>query len=348
MKENMKEETEQMNNLIASYLSGEIDHEGRRQLEEWVARSEEHQRHFEETRNIWQLLHPAFDVEPGSATKALKDVWGKMETKERFTLRLYRKWSRVASILLLPLLGILIYMFTLLDPLPYQEIACQEVTAPYGTKVNVRLPDGSYVCLNSGGKIKYPVEFKAGERNVYLDGEAYFEVHSDKKNPFVVHTRMLDVRATGTAFNVEGYASDTIGAVTMVKGIIEVVLNQKQESLNLQPGQRMGYNTQSLRYQVEEVDTYKWCAWKDGKLIFRDEPLKDVFRKIGHIYNTDIVVKDEELARHLYRATFQKESLNEILRLMKLTIPMTYVEKNSTVGPDGTFSRRYIEVTRSK
>lgn len=344
----MKETTENIDNLIASYLSGEIDKEGYSRLEKWILEDTEHQRYFEETRNMWEVLHPVFSVEDISVKKALKNVWDKVGTKERLTLRFYRYWSKIAAILLLPVAGAFIYFLATSNPILYNEIAYQEVAAPYGTKININLPDGSYVCLNSGGKIKYPVEFKAGERNVYLDGEAYFEVRSDKKNPFVVHTEMLDVKATGTAFNVEGYACDTVGAVTMVKGVIEVILDKKQESLNLKPGQRINYNTKSLDYKVEEVDTYKWCAWKDGKLIFRDEPLEDVFRKIGQIYNTDIIVRDKELAHHVYRATFQKESLNEILRLMKLTIPMTYIEKNNKAATNGTFSRRYIEVIRSK
>ena len=169
----------------------------------------------------------------------------------------------------------------------------------------MNLPDGSIVWLNSGGELKYPTKFKAGERSVYLNGEAFFEVHSDKKNPFIVYTEDMEVKATGTAFNVEGYSNDTINAVTMVNGVVEVELDRSKERLNLKPGQRINYNTKRQNYRVEEVDTYKWCAWKDGKLIFRDEPLDDVFRKIGQVYNADIVVMDKDLAKHMYRATFQ-------------------------------------------
>ena len=133
----------------------------------------------------------------------------------------------------------------------------------------MNLPDGSIVWLNSGGELKYPTKFKAGERSVYLNGEAFFEVRSDKKNPFIVYTEDMEVKATGTAFNVEGYSNDTINAVTMVNGVVEVELDRSKERLNLKPGQRINYNTKRQNYRVEEVDTYKWCAWKDGKLIFR-------------------------------------------------------------------------------
>ena len=133
----------------------------------------------------------------------------------------------------------------------------------------------------------------------------------------------------------------------MVNGVVEVELDRSKERLNLKPGQRINYNTKRQNYRVEEVDTYKWCAWKDGKLIFRDEPLDDVFRKIGQVYNADIVVMDKDLAKHMYRATFQGETLDEILRLMKLTVPMKYIEKTSEKAmPNGVYSKRYIEVVR--
>ena len=76
-----------------------------------------------------------------------------------------------------------------------------------------------------------------------MNGEAFFEVRSDKKNPFIVYTEDMEVKATGTAFNVEGYSNDTINAVTMVNGVVEVKLDRSKERLNLKPGQRINYNT---------------------------------------------------------------------------------------------------------
>ena len=103
----------------------------------------------------------------------------------------------------------------------------------------MNLPDGSIVWLNSGGELKYPTKFKAGEYSVA--GEAFFvspalqqfffgmfRSRSDKKNPFIVYTEDMEVKATGTAFNVEGYSNDTINAVTMVNGVVEVELDRRK------------------------------------------------------------------------------------------------------------------------
>ena len=98
---------------------------------------------------------------------------------------------------------------------------------------------------------------------------------------------------------------------------------------------------------LETIIDNKFNKYKDGKLIFRDQPLDDVFRKIGQVYNADIVVMDKDLAKHMYRATFQGETLDEILRLMKLTVPMKYIENTSEKAmPNGVYSKRYIEVVR--
>lgn len=334
--------------LITRFLSGNLSAEEKQQLEQWVAESRDNYCHFQKMKNLWEVAHPLFDVRSISTIRALNRTKQRIGLREKSVIRLYRTWSKIAAILFIPVLLGLVYMvadrWSLKD---YSKISYQQVKAPYGTHIQMNLPDGSIVWLNSGGELKYPTKFRPGERSVYLNGEAFFEVCSDKENPFIVHTEDMVVKATGTAFNVEGYSNDTIEAVTMVNGIVEVALDRSKETLNLKPGQRINYNTKRQDYSVEEVDAYKWCAWKDGKLIFRDEPLGDVFRKIGQVYNADIVVMDKELAKHIYRATFQGESLDEILRLMKLTVPMKYIEKTSKgVTPNGVYSKRYIEVVR--
>ncbi len=334
--------------LITRFLSGNLNPVEKQKLENWISENRDNYSHFQKMKNLWEVTHPSFELRSASTAKALDRVKQKLGLREKPIIRIYRSWSKIAAVLLLPVLFGLIYMIAdKLSLQDYSKISYQQVTAPYGTRIQMNLPDGSIVWLNSGGELKYPTEFKPGERSVYLNGEAFFEVCSDKKNPFIVHTEDMEVKATGTAFNVEGYSNDTINAVTMVNGIVEVALDRRKEKLNLKPGQRINYNTKRQHYLVEEVDTYKWCAWKDGKLIFRDEPLADVFRKIGQVYNADIVVMDKELAKHMYRATFQGETLDEILRLIKLTVPMKYIEKTTEdIMPNGVYSKRYIEVVR--
>lgn len=232
----MELSNENIDRLIVRYLSGNLESQDKRVLEMWISKNQDNYDYFLKMKNLWEVTHPAFDVRSISTTKALSRIKLKMGLREKRVIRIYRYWSRVAAVLIIPILFALIYMvadrFVEQD---YSKISYQKISAPYGTRIQMNLPDGSIVWLNSGGELKYPTKFKAGERSVYLNGEAFFEVRSDKKNPFIVYTEDMEVKATGTAFNVEGYSNDTINAVTMVNGVVEVELDRSKERLNLKP-----------------------------------------------------------------------------------------------------------------
>ena len=206
--------------------------------------------------------------------------------------------------------------------------------------------DGTRVHLNYHTTLKYPPHFTSNSRTVYLDGEAYFEVESDKEHPFIVKTKQLTVEATGTAFNVNAYAPDHVAAVTLVKGKVAVTLDQKK-TISLSPGEKIDYNLATSLYNVNKTNTYKWCSWKDGILIFRDDPLEYVFKRLGQTYNVEFILKDAELGKYSYKATFEGESLNEILRLLEMSAPIRCKEVSNRNTNNEKFEKQRIEVSRT-
>ena len=252
-------------------------------------------------------------------------------------------WQQVAAILLLPLLILSAYLYFK----PASQIAetYQELFTPYGTWSVVNLPDGSKVWLNAGSSLKYPTQFNDKQRVVSMQGEAYFEVESDKEHPFIVKTKQLTVEATGTAFNVNAYAPDHVAAVTLVKGKVAVTLDQKK-TISLSPGEKIDYNLATSLYNVNKTNTYKWCSWKDGILIFRDDPLEYVFKRLGQTYNVEFILKDAELGKYSYKATFEGESLNEILRLLEMSAPIRCKEVSNRNTNNEKFEKQRIEVSR--
>ena len=252
-------------------------------------------------------------------------------------------WQQVAAILLLPLLILSAYLYFK----PASQIAetYQELFTPYGTWSVVNLPDGSKVWLNAGSSLKYPTQFNDKQRVVSMQGEACFEVESDKKHPFIVKTKQLTVEATGTAFNVNAYAPDHVAAVTLVKGKVAVTLDQKK-TISLSPGEKIDYNLATSLYNVNKTNTYKWCSWKDGILIFRDDPLEYVFKRLGQTYNVEFILKDAELGKYSYKATFEGESLNEILRLLEMSAPIRCKEVSNRNTNNEKFEKQRIEVSR--
>ena len=221
-----------------------------------------------------------------------------------------------------------------------------KVEIPRGGEYALVLSDGTKVHLNSMSSLRFPVAFTTGKREVELQGEAYFEVESDKKHPFIVKTKELTVEATGTAFNVNAYTSDNVTAVTLVKGKVAVTLDKKK-TISLSPGEKIDYNLATSLYNVNKTNTYKWCSWKDGILIFRDDPLEYVFKRLGQTYNVEFILKDAELGKYSYKATFEGESLNEILRLLEMSAPIRCKEVSNRNTNNEKFEKQRIEVSRT-
>lgn len=339
---------DQIQPIITAYLSGKATAEERRELEEWVRQSPDNNRSFQEVRNIWQVMHPAFNPSEINVYEAEKNILANIATTKRHitrTLLLY--WQRVAAILIIPLLLICTYLYLGNDSSLYDVVEYQEVKSPHGTFSEVHLPDGTNVWLNGGSSLKYPLAFRKGERNVFLNGEGYFEVHSDKENPFIVKTDQITLRATGTAFNIEAYNSDSVTAVTMVNGKIDVAFGTSSP-VAMTPGERASFNSLTRQCVINKTDPYKWYAWKDGLMIFRDDPLSYVFKRLGQTFNVNIDLKDPSLANAPYRATFEYESLDEILRLLEMSAPLHFKQHKRMKDKNNAYEKQTIEVYKGK
>ncbi len=336
----------QIDEQIVKLLSGEISPEEKAALTVWMNENVENRKYFQQMENIWQTAHPAFNPAEIDVEEAHAKLIRKMQSQSAKRIPFIVWWQRMAAILIIPVIllaGIQYYQ----DSLKKSTVAYQEILSPLGMKSKITLPDGSLVWLNSGSKLKYPVEFISDKREIQLSGEAFFKVHSDKKHPFVVSTKNLQVIATGTAFNVESYCSDTISAVTLLEGKLDVKIGDKT-SQKIIPNQRLLFNYHTNKFAVSKTDAKYWCVWKDGILAFRNEPLENVFKRIGRTYNVDIIVKDKMVGQQLYRATFEGESLDEILRLLKISAPIKYKRFGRELNVNNQFNKERIEVYKSK
>ncbi|MDP4240148.1 MAG: DUF4974 domain-containing protein [Bacteroidota bacterium] len=339
------QENRPIEELIVKLFSENITPDEKTTLTAWMNENGEHRIYLAQLKNIWDASHPAFTPDEIDLIDAEAKVMEKIRDRKWIQAPVLVWWQRVAAILILPvmiLMGYLLYN----QPSHTAFTAYQEITSPFGVSSKVDLPDGSTVWLNSGSKLKYPVVFASNERNVYLSGEAFFKVHSDKSHPFIVATDHVRVRATGTRFDVEAYSADTITAVTLVEGKVDVnMFGDKNEKL--QPNQRIVLNSISKNYNLTETDASHWGAWKDGILAFRDEPLEEVFKRLGRTFNVDITIKDKIVAHQLYRATFEGESFEEILRLLKMTAPIKYKKTIREKNSAGKYNKEKIEVYKA-
>lgn len=251
--------------------------------------------------------------------------------------------TRAAAILLLPVLSLLLYT-NLSDNGRYAgNLNDLEVEAPAGSRMNISLGDGTKVWLNHGSKLKYPYRFAGKNRKVFLTGEAYFVVAHNKEMPFIVETNRLEVKATGTEFNVSAYPEDEIVETTLVEG--KVILYEKNKNLEIKelfPNQCLKFNPEKKESSLESGNTEKYIAWKDGLLVFKNDPIADIAKKLAKWYNVDVEITNEKAKGYTCTATFTDETLAQVLELMTLPTPANFKLMPRERAPDGSFAKQKV------
>lgn len=331
-----------IDDLIVKLLGDSASQEEINALDTWVQESDENLAYFRQLKNLWN----AYEVLPDNTADLLPGMLKKVKPG-RSKLTLWQITQRVAAILFVPFLISTLWLSAGKNITKKKTtLAYHEVIAAFGSISVMELPDGSKVWLNSGSSLKYPEKFTTGNRRIFLTGEAYFEVQSDKESPFLVTTPFFTVKATGTRFNVLADKNFLISTVSLAEGRLEVQReNSDKEEMSmatLKPGQHFIYNTASAKSRVENGDTYKYFAWKDGKLLFRNDLISDVAQRISTQYNVDIEIEGERIKKYRFWATFEDEPISELLQLLKYSSPIDYREIKPEIRPDGTFTKRRI------
>jgi ferric-dicitrate binding protein FerR (iron transport regulator) len=260
--------------------------------------------------------------------------------------------SQAAAILFIPLLGVVFYMLSNsnFQMNKYTDLAVDslEIIAPIGSRTVVQLSDGTEVNLNYGSKIKYPRNF-GNTREITLSGEGFFDVAHNPDKPFIVKTGELNVKALGTKFNISAYPGDDIIETTLVEGkvvIEKTIQGRKNQSVGtMVPGQHVAYHLNSGKVTSINGSIDKYIAWKDGKLVFDNEPITEITEKLGRMFNVDFEVADNA-KDFSYTVTFFNDPLDLILDLMTETAPITYNVLPRKRQSDGTFSKQKIRIEK--
>lgn len=256
---------------------------------------------------------------------------------------------RGAAILFLPLLvytGI-IYMNKQQLETSYLQFAQSQseqtisVVAPIGTRTVVDLPDGSTVWLNSGSSLVYPAMFTDGQRKVKLDGEAFFDIEKNEK-PFLVENFGPTVKVYGTRFNVNAYADDEQVTVALEEGRISLDVNGQERFMK--SGQVSFYNRERNTLLVESQDIERFVCWREGKLIFRNATLDAISRVLQRQYHVDFQFENSSLGEYRYNATFQNESLEQILQLLEFSAPLKFKYTKGEMDENGLYTKGTVEI----
>jgi hypothetical protein len=217
-----------------------------------------------------------------------------------------------------------------------EKLVYNTLKIPYGKRFELQLSDGTIVHLNSGTTLKYPVKFIAGEnRQVFLDGEAFFDVTKDKTHPFVVNADNLNVRVLGTHFNVSNYPEDNLTDVVLVEGSVGLyTANEKfnaEKNTVLKPGFKGSFSKTDNQIRTKAVVTDVYTAWIKGGLTFREMTFKDISKKLERHYNVTIVNQNSKLSNEKFNASFGDEPIAKVLSYFNEIHGINYTLKNNEV-----------------
>lgn len=174
-----------------------------------------------------------------------------------------------------------------------------------GMEYQLTLADSTQIFLNAESTLKYPVMFQGKERLVEMEGEAYFRVAKNKKQPFIVKTGNLKLEVLGTSFNVRAYKDEEQIQITLENGLLEV------NGQRIHPGEQFCYNKQNQTTLLKKVDTKQYVAWQEGHFLFRNERLEDILRTLARWYRFDYRFDDEEVKNVRIGAYFQRYNTME-------------------------------------
>ena len=246
-----------------------------------------------------------------------------------FRFALLPRWVKTAAAAVLILLTVGNVVLYLSDRKP-AKAQYAEIGALRGQKASLTLPDGTRVTLNSESTLKYSTAYNQSERTVELVGEAFFEVAKNQKIPFMVKAGNLAVEAKGTAFNVKAYPDENYISTTLTEGIVEV--KTPEEMIAMRPNERVEYDKSGNKLKkLTLTDATGSIGWLHDELSFENATLEEVVASFSRIYNVDIRFASESIKEQRFTGKINNNSLLSVLRIISLTSPIRFEQKDSVV-----------------
>ncbi len=342
--------------LVVKVLQGEACAEEKQRLISWLGKDQENMNSFRQAESIWNALEirasgKEFNI--GEAFDRFKEkAQERIPARKRIQLRQSMEWFiRIAAVFII--VAGLFYMLSDRKGSKVPAFVC-EMVAPRGSKAQITLPDGTKVWLNAESKLKYSNEFNRNSRDVFLEGEGYFEVAKNRFRPFVVNTADIKIKALGTTFNVKSYPGEKTVETTLIEG--KVVLekftsdNKGLNLLTLKPNQKVIYYKdselkagnlidikrnpresvlpiKSAKARVilnDKVNPEHEIAWKNNRLYFEDESFQDLAVKLERRFGVNIHFMNNEIKQYPFSGRFDDIILEQILVALQFASPFYY------------------------
>lgn len=301
--------------ILQRYVEGNVSPEEIIAVVDWLDADESHVREF-------MALHKLNDISLLNQPDSKVDVQKKKKT---ITFRqIGYELAKIAAILILFWGGTKLYETTSVKE---NVIAYQTLYVPAGQRAELILPDSTHVWLNARSKLVYPISFGKDIRQVELNGESYFDVIHNEKQPFVVKTPQMDIQVLGTEFNVTAYSSSSDFEVALLRGCIE--LSSPRLSSNYRMKEKEHIRLQNNKLISKDISDYDYFRWKEGLICFNNESVATIIEKLKLYYDIDIEVYNQKFINSRYTGKFRtKDGIEQVLRVLQIEHKFTYTKNN--------------------
>lgn len=348
--------------ILIKYIEETATHDEKQKVEDWLSAEVENSKYLKKVKKIWSSVDELKDL----ASIDINKDWSLIEKRMAEKPKKYGVSSKVKSrivylgrIAAVFLLGAIIsgLFFYFRNEIPNNTSISQarfEFNVPEGQKSDLVLPDGTRVQVNAGSKLSFPNDFSETNREIWMEGEAFFEVKKDPSNPFFVHTSGINIKVMGTTFNVRAYADEQLIETTLVEG--KVLLNKESagqtsgNSIELEPNHKAIYLknkdakiSASLGREFQQhlkvgeilisdrINTNATISWIQGKFIFENEFFDVIISRLEKYYGVNIRIENEALKDIKYTGTLKKVSIEQALKALQLTTSFNYKIDNSEI-----------------
>jgi Fe2+-dicitrate sensor, membrane component len=297
---------------LKKYFAGDATRQEKEDIQLWLEESDKNKEEYSTLRKLYDIaLINTFEEEP-----------------VRYSVsNIIRNFLKIASIVLITF-GCTYYFSSTKkanDEVKNEIVAMQSIYVPAGQRVELNLTDGTKVWVNALTTISFPEKFSEQTRDVYLDGEAFFDVNRNMEKKFIVHTHKYNINVLGTEFNVSSYKSRDNFEAYLLSGSLEVVSNDNISNVTLEPGGRVYYKDGLL--VKGDILHYDYFLWKNGIISFEHERIEDILLKLQQYYDTNIYNKNKSINDMRYTGKFQtKDGIEHVLNVLKIPTGLRFTK----------------------
>lgn len=333
----MKTIPEHINQQIIRFLQKEATEQDILELRAWIEEDKEHKQYFDQMNEAFQTSQVL-----GTFThEKVNQAWTRVNRKiaaapkapaRTTVIKLYqynilRIAATVSAIVLLSYVA-----WTQFNKTTHHAPQSTIVYRAGQRNTKIFLPDGTAVWLNTNSTLVYAPDFGVTKREVFLKGEAFFDVHKDTKN-FIVNAEAFTIQVKGTRFNVRAYTNEENIRTTLEEGSVDLMVNNTGdgERYAMKPGDQITFNAQQRVVTRQTVNPSDYTAWKEDMLIFDDTPLADIILKLENRYKVHVLINDTLAKRERLTMTIGTENLNEVLEFIQVSSRLKIRKENTNI-----------------